>query len=168
MNPSLPIGVFDSGVGGLTVSAAGSFLFGDTSSSGKNTRDTTGQGGFHLADFYLGYADTVGTVSGLSLQEGEQYHGFFVQDDWKVSHNLTLNLGMRWDVSVPFWDNGAQYSGLDLSRPNPGASGRLGAVTYYGTGPGQNGIIRPGLIHWKNIGPRAGLAYQIDQKTVFR
>src|SRR5713101_4202350 len=70
------------------------------------------------------------TVSGLSLQEREQYHGFFVQDDWKVSHKLTLNLGMRWDISVPFWDTGAQYSGLDLSRPNPGASGRPGAVTY--------------------------------------
>jgi hypothetical protein len=156
------------GVGGLTVSAAGSFLFGDTSSSGKNTRDTTGQGGFHLADFYLGYADFVGTVSGLKLHEREQYHGFFVQDDWKVNHKLTVNLGLRWDVTVPFWETGAQYSGLDLSRPNPGASGRLGAVTYYGTGQGQNGIVRPGKIHWKDFGPRLGLAYQIDQKTVFR
>jgi hypothetical protein len=156
------------GVGGLTVSAAGSFLFGDTSRSGANTRDTTGQGGFHLADFYLGYADFVGTVSGLSLQEREQYHGIFIQDDWKVNHRLTVNLGLRWDVTVPFWDKNAQYGGLDLSRPNPGASGRLGALTYYGTGQGQNGIVRPGLVHWKDLGPRLGLAYQIDQKTVFR
>jgi hypothetical protein len=151
-------------VGGITVSASGSFLFGST-----YTKDTTGQGGFQIADFFLGYPGAnSGTVSGLALHEREQYHGFFVQDDWKVSRKLTLNLGLRWDVSVPFWDTGAQYSGLDLSKPNPGASGRLGAVTYYGTGPGQNGIIRPGVIHWNNLGPRVGLAYQIDQKTVFR
>ena len=151
-------------VGGITVSASGSFLFG-----ANYTKDTTGQGGFQIADFFLGYPGAnSGVVSGLALHEREQYHGFFVQDDWKVNRKLTLNLGLRWDINVPFYDTGAQYSGLDLSLPNPGASGRLGAITYYGTGPGQNGIVRPGVIHWDNLGPRAGLAYQIDQKTVFR
>jgi len=86
-------------VGGITVSASGSFLFGS-----NYTKDTTGQGGFQIADFFLGYPGAnSGTVSGLALHEREQYHGFFVQDDWKVNHKLTLNLGLRWDVSVPFW-----------------------------------------------------------------
>lgn len=150
--------------GGITVSAAGTYFF----NRGGNTRDTNGQGGFHLADFFLGLPTFVGTVSALELREREQYHGFFVQDDWKVTPKLTLNLGLRWDINVPFSEESSQYTGLDPLLPNPGASGQPGALIYYGEGPGRNGIHRPGVINYNDFGPRLGLAYQIDDKTVFR
>ena len=69
---------------------------------------------------------------------------------------------------MPFSEEASQYTGFDPLLPNPAASGHPGALTYYGVGPGRNGLLRPGVINYNDFGPRIGLAYQIDDKTVFR
>ena len=156
--------------GGLTVGSSGTYLFGVSEGNlGSETKNTDGSGGFHLADFYLGLPNFVGTAAGLALEEREAYHAIYLQDDWKILPKLTLNLGIRWDVQMPFKENRGQFSGFDPTLANPGISGNYrGALEFYGMSEGANGRLRVGPATYGNFGPRLGLAYQITDKLVFR
>jgi hypothetical protein len=104
----------------------------------------------------------------------------FAQDDWRVNRNLTLNIGVRYDLSVPRTEVYGRVATVDPNLPNPVAGGLPGAYTFYGDGPGRNGKPRIGNIDWTGIQPRLGLAYTPswdrgpmhrvfgDQKSVLR
>ncbi|MFL6417109.1 MAG: TonB-dependent receptor domain-containing protein, partial [Bryobacteraceae bacterium] len=132
-------------------------------SSNRDTWGTSasGQLGFNnvltgsgLAALELGWVTTANVVTGDTITRTD-YLGAFVQDDWKVTSRLTLNIGVRYDLDTPRWETRNYQTGFDPSAINP-VSGTPGIITY----AGQNGVSKYAH-NWdiNNIGPRFGFAW---------
>ena len=150
-------------------SATGTYSFSanETAMPTPAGRSTTG---LAYASFLLGQVDN-GTITVRDITNAMRFPYFaaYVQDDYKVSRKLTLNIGLRWDYMPPIIDANDNYSIMDPTVPNPGAGGRLGAMIFAGDGPGRVGRSRLlDKVDYKNFGPRIGLAYSINPKLVFR
>ena len=94
------------------------------------------------------------------------YYGLFAQDDLKVSNNLTLNLGVRWDVDAPRAEAHNATSNFSSTAIDP-EYGIPGALVF---GTKYSGNTRWANTYYKDIAPRVGFAYTPpgDGKTVFR
>lgn len=132
--------------------------------------NSTGGSGHEFASLLLGAVDeadsTVLPVVLPNIRYG--YQSGYVQDNYRISKKLTLNLGMRYEVPIGWHDTDGNYSGFDANKPNPGAGNLAGSLVFYGSGPGRTGQKRPYPTDWSNIGPRLGFAYQLMPKTVIR
>ena len=150
--------------------------------------------GSDFADFLLGNAKS---YTELAVQDKGFWNNAswaaYVQDNWRATRNLTLNLGLRWDgIPHTYEANnrmGNFYPSLydrskaaimladgTISPNSPGLGSSpnpiLAGVPLYLNGigvPGQNGIPK-GLVdnHWANFGPRVGFAYSFGANTVVR
>jgi hypothetical protein len=123
-----------------------------------------------FASFLLGAVDNA-SYNGLYVVPGlrYQYKALFVQDDWKVSRKLTLNIGLRWDLFTPRREHSNNISGFDPSLPNPGAGSLPGAIRFLGVGAGRdNSRTSFADTYYKALGPRVGFAYQLTGRTVLR
>jgi len=116
------------------------------------------QGGNSFASFLLGQVDNAGlTVFAHYPRYTQNYYALFVQDDFKVSHHLTLNLGLRWDVDQPRKEASNFTSNFDPTAPNPGANGTPGALIFASNCSGCN--VRWAKTFYDDFGPRVGFAY---------
>ncbi len=108
-----------------------------------------------LAALELGWVNTAATNNGDSKTRTD-YIGLYVQDDWKVSPTLTLNVGLRYDLDTPRWEERNRQTGFDPNAINP-VSGTPGVITYAGV----NGVSKY-ISKWDidNLGPRFGFAWQ--------
>jgi hypothetical protein len=128
----------------------------------------TGTSGNSFASFLLGLPDQV-TATATPVQNSViryQYYAFYFQDNWRLSPKLTLNLGLRYDIPVNWYE--PIMGSVSLTEPNPAANNYPGAYVFPGSGPGRLGVTRFWPTDFSDIGPRAGLAYQITPKTVLR
>jgi len=117
--------------------------------------------GVDFADFLLGATCTQCsapyTQAALQLLDSRtRYGGAFVQDAWKVKSNLTLNLGLRWEVSMPWYDTQGK-----LQAFIPGETSTVFPLSPTGlVFPGDPGVPKTlAPTRYNNFGPRLGLAY---------
>lgn len=120
--------------------------------------------GLDFADFLIGAPDSFVQASQQLLDSRSKYYGFYVQDSWRASKSLTVNYGLRWEVSTPWYDIQNKLETVvagEQSLSFPGAP--LGLVV-----PGDLGIPRTlGPTRYGNFAPRVGLAYSPDAPDGF-
>ncbi|WP_321474787.1 TonB-dependent receptor [uncultured Paludibaculum sp.] len=125
--------------------------------------------GYSFASFLLGGPDSARrdfNTKGVDILYVT--NSAFITDNIKVTSRLTLNIGVRYELYFPRFDQNYTISSFDPSVPNPGAGNLPGALTFLGEGPGRNGKKRFGNVYPTNFGPRLGAAYQLNSKTVLR
>jgi hypothetical protein len=120
--------------------------------------------GNDYADFLLGAPAWY--MQGLQLPEYDRsrYYALYAQDSWRATRKLTLNYGLRWEVSTPYWEAHNQVETLVpglQSRVFPGAP----EGWVFPGDPGIPSTLAP--TRYNNFAPRIGLAYSPDAKDGF-
>ncbi|MGH9628575.1 MAG: TonB-dependent receptor domain-containing protein [Bryobacteraceae bacterium] len=119
-----------------------------------------------LASFLLGEVNAANVVRPDPIRSRASYWAAYLQDDWRVTSNLTLNLGLRWETTLPRITDDDRMNSFDTAAINP-VSGTPGVVTF----AGRNGVPRRAYdTDLNNFGPRVGFAWQVPalRKTVVR
>ena len=132
---------------------------------------TPGNGtGYSFASFLLGDVD-IANANVAPPFLGKTRYGYqagFFQDNWRIRPNLTLNLGIRYEVPVGWHNVVGDYSSFSLSAINPQAGNLPGALIYMGSGPDRIGQLRPYPLDMTDVGPRAGFAWNVRPSIVVR
>jgi len=131
------------------------------------SRTATGNG---LADMLLGWSSQTQVGNQLSEDAIAPYWGGYLQDDWKISPRLTMNIGLRWELfQSPYFPQGAPVGRLGVSRFLTEFSGvRPGDPRYETFERPLDGHDCGCVEDWNNFAPRLGLAYRLTNKTVVR
>ena len=112
---------------------------------------------YNLADFMLGLRAQYALSSVLVADLRRNMHFVYLQDDWRATSHLTLNLGVRYEYSTPYWEENNVLSNFDPAT-NSMILARDGS-TY------DRALINPDR---NNFGPRLGFAYTLTPATVIR
>ena len=180
--------------------AYGTLAFGAPLTRQATDRSLTATDNFGIASILLGIPNTYSNNTTVSSIDNNvtnyltrQYYAGYVQDDWKVNDKLTLNMGVRYEVQLPYLERyNRMDSAFDLTKVNPLSDQILAAwnkdaAAYNATNPknpypapppaiygaftfaGVNGKPRRQFYtDWTNVAPRLGFAYRIGQNTVIR
>jgi hypothetical protein len=119
--------------------------------------------GVDFADYLLGEPTGAGggyTQAALQLLDSRtRYGGAYAQDTWKATPNLTLNLGLRWEVSMPWYDTQGKIQTWVKGEQSVVFPNSPKGLVYPGD-PGVPKTLAP--TRYDNFGPRLGLAYSPD------
>jgi hypothetical protein len=133
--------------------------YGQDNYSGMFSRPTTAASNnlYNLADFLMGARSSYSLNNQVVLNYRQRMHFAYLQDDWKFSPKLTLNLGVRYEFATPQWEKDNRISNFD-----PAARTLIQAKdgSLY-----DRSLVQPDRNNWA---PRVGLAYQLSSKTVLR
>ena len=134
-------------------------LYGRDTYNGQFTRPTGAASNnlFNLADFMLGLRAQYALSSVLVANLRRDMHFAYLQDDWRASSRLTLNLGLRYEYSTPYWEKDNVLSNFD---PTTKAMVLAKDGSLY-----DRALIQP---DHNNFGPRLGFAYTLTPTTVVR
>jgi len=119
--------------------------------------------GFQFANWLMGSVTSLTLADPVEYRKSKQQYGLFLQDTWRIRRNLTLDYGVRWDYGTYAKEQYGRVADLSLTTPNPAAGGRLGGYIYEASCGCQFSQNYPYA-----IGPRLGIAYSLNKKTVIR
>ena len=146
--------------GYVTLSARPNFDFTGVYTQNPQSRAGTGS---PFADFLLGWVNDYTTSTRPRNWSRQHTFESYIQDDWKVSSKLTLNVGLRYELAMPWYELNNNYSDFIL-QPGP-AYGQLITAPEAGQYGFRNSFATPDT---KDFAPRVGAAYQLTPKTVVR
>jgi hypothetical protein len=140
----------------------------DFSNNTTGLPGATNQTGAAFASFLLGLPASGNYNTPGNFSFGESYYAWFIQDDWKISRKLTLNLGLRYEIPFPKTETQSRVSNLCLYCPNPAAGNIPGALQFAGNGAGRTGQPSFYDVRKNAWGPRLGFAYEAARGLVIR
>jgi hypothetical protein len=158
------------------VAAAGQFTFNGAFTASTPTSSAGTSSGSGIAETLLGLPESGSLAKAAPLALQNDYLGLFFQDTWKVNKELSLTLGIRYDLETPYTERhnwiayGFSNAPIGITVPgsavvpsfNPNLAGGLAFAA-------ANGAPRTeGTTDKNNFGPRFGFAYQIRRFTVLR
>ena len=166
------------------VSSTSNFYFNSALTANTFNNPDTLHYGDQYATFLLGALDGSSQMIGGPVPDPHvRFYGMYIQDDWKLSPKITLNLGLRNEYETALYDPQHNFSqGLNLSAAVPemqttppnmpaAATNIVGNNFYHFTGQWAfTSSSHPGSFDPQKLAlqPRVGLAYRIDDKTAFR
>ncbi len=122
-----------------------------------------------LASGLLGWGSGGSVTIDYPTAQSSGYFGTFINDDWRVTRRLTVNLGLRYDFDIPRTDRFDRLNWFDITAPSPIAD-QVKAVF-----PNLKGVMKfvdnggtPFNGDWNNIQPRFGFAFALNNKTSIR
>jgi Carboxypeptidase regulatory-like domain/TonB dependent receptor len=124
--------------------------------------------GYGFASFLLGTGSGSTSSGGPDQIVHYQYVGGYVQDDWKVTPRLTLNIGGRYDINLPFTERYNRFTDFNPTAASPlqvPGLNLVGGLEF----PGVGGVPRSLFdIEKRDFAPRLGFAYSVTPSTVVR
>ena len=157
-------------VGNSVGNASGTFSFNEARTRGPDpVRNLVS--GHSVASFLLGTANSGSIDRNVATAFQNIFIGGFIQDDFRATSKLTLNLGFRWEYEGPRTERynqmtrGFAYNTphpLQAKAPNLRVNGGLLFAGVDGQPRGQTEAA------WKNFSPRVGIAHQLHSKLVLR
>jgi hypothetical protein len=113
---------------------------------------------YNLADFMFGLRSRYNLNNAVIVNYQQRMYFGYLQDDFKVSQKLTLNLGLRYEFATPQWERDGILSNFDPATRTLIAAKKDGSIY-------ERSLVRPDR---NNFAPRIGLAYNLTPKTVIR
>jgi len=143
---------------------AGNFNFSNAETADPNNIANTGNA---FASFLLGTVDSANRYGTYELRLRNFDVSPYIQDDIKLRKNLTINLGVRWDIMQPFTEANNLIVFFDSMVANPAAGGLPGAALKFGNCNGCAGFTRADT-KYGHFSPRGGFSYSPTNKTVIQ
>jgi hypothetical protein len=141
---------------------SGDFSFSRTYTQGPNPAVASSTSGYGLATLLLGAPTGGQFTQGPALAASQRSYNWYLQDDWKVSRALTVNLGVRWEYQTPWTERYNHLAYFDPTATDP-ITGRQGVLSFV-----NNSNRYPSDPQKTNFAPRLGLAYNVANDTVLR
>jgi hypothetical protein len=150
--------------------STGNFSFTNAITQGPNPNVATSTGGNAIASMLLGVGSGTMTMQSKNAATESEYLAWFVQDDWKVSKKLTLNVGLRYGFDLPRTERYNRMASFnpDIASPlaaTTGLTNLRGGLVFAGVNGNSRRQFDPDYL---NFDPRFGFAWQVAPQTVIR
>ena len=153
---------------------SGQYGFGNAQWTQRDPNVTSSTQGFALASMLLGIPSNGQISHNPSPASSSSYWASYIQDDWRISKNLTINLGLRHEFDMPRTERFNRLSYFDQAAPSPIAN-RVPANPFFNPSQLAGALVfmdennrRQVDTDLNNFGPRIGASWNVTPKTVVR